>query len=122
MEPDRQPAAKTLPQEQADQDGIYWIKEPTAAVALEEWPSQYMRENRPLKGLRVPLRNKFSARQLSQCFKYLGGYRRRSTVPASAISFARENFADFRQCFATVSDKTIIDKIRAWPKDEDLRF
>ena len=70
----------------------------------------------------VPSRNKLTMKELQLVFKYLGGYRRKKSVPIALLKELRKSFADFDTAFSSVNNKTIIDKIRAWPNDNQLKF
>ena len=95
---------------------------PLNPVEPDKWPQEYTREPRMLRGMHVCSRNKFTADQLQLAFRYLGGYRRKSSVPAGLINRLKLLFPDFEEAFKTVSNKNISDKMRKWPLDKDLIF
>ena len=70
----------------------------------------------------VPSRNKLTMKELQLTFKYLGGYRRKKSVPIALLKELRKSFAEFDSGFSSVNNKTLIDKIRAWPNDNQLKF
>ncbi|KAK3735203.1 hypothetical protein RRG08_010323, partial [Elysia crispata] len=103
-------------------DVFITFPKPMAAVDLTKWPQEYTREGAVLKGMFVPSRNKLTMKELQLVFKYLGGYRRKKSVPIALLKELRKSFAEFDTAFSSVNNKTIIDKIRAWPNDNQLKF
>ena len=83
------------------------------------WPKEYVREKRILLGINLSSRNKFSTHQLQIAFLYLGAYRGQY-VPADLVRRLRTQYQEFDNAFKRISNKTIIDKMRSWPKDEHL--
>lgn len=114
------PVKKMTPQKSIPGAGFLRFEKPLRAVDPADWPKEYIREERVLRGINLPSRNKFTADQLQTAFRYLGGYRRQTSVPPELIRRLRVAFPDFEDAFRTVSNKTLTDKIRAWPKDEHL--
>ncbi|KAK3708695.1 hypothetical protein RRG08_010847 [Elysia crispata] len=111
-----------LPISHVPKDMLIKFSKPMAAVELIKWPQEYTREGAVLKGMFVPSRNKFTVKQLQLTFKYLGGYRRQKSVPIALIRELRKTFQEFNSAFSSVENKTIIDKIRSWPTDNQLKF
>lgn len=102
--------------------GFVRFEKPLKAVDPADWPQEFTREERELQGILLPPRNKFTTEQLQTVFRYLGGYRRQKSVPPELIRRLRITYPDFQNAFCMKRDKTIADKIRSWPKDENLFF
>ncbi|XP_070191510.1 uncharacterized protein [Littorina saxatilis] len=78
------PVKKMAPQKHNPGGGFLRFEKPLKAVDPAEWPLGYTREERVLRGIILPSRNKFTVEQLQTAFRYLGGYRR-SDVSASFL-------------------------------------
>lgn len=113
---------ETLQSSYVPKNELITFPKPMAAVDLTKWPREYTRQGAVLKGMFVPSRNKFTMKELQLTFKYLGAYRRKQSVPMALLKELRESFAEFDSAFSSVNDKTLIDKIRAWPNDNQLKF